>query len=559
MGFCMCFIYRMRPNLARPRTSWRVMWEATTRVRGFNNNNIAEIKGKDDDKNNDNHTRNAVSVPQIPTEDQKVEAISGGTALERELLKTTSPADLPERLRLELSRATPRTLARWRRKDYVRTVLERPVFASALALPDNATRPEVLIDDERKAIRFAIDITRASPKITGPCLVYFTDAALSPQRGMTGSAYARCNLTPGFQIPHPEWTTGYLGTRGSSIPRAEFLAIDLALANALVDAKRLSVQPWAFPQTAGWLRVIILTDSMKAIGLVGHFLSTNVLSSERVEVRLSSVEDSYGRKLARQVRALQQLNVCVQVRWVPGHISVPGNSIANKAAETAKYFIADMEWAATRSGIYDLQFKGPALRPKEKRTREKVGEDHTSYDRRRETKVKRSQAENEIRAIEFDEEKTLTRKIEEMEVEAEDALAAKIRKARTLAAIYKAARVKLVEAKEVMQELGRIEKAARQKAAGEKAAGKKAARKKAARIEAERIEAERIEAARIEAAKIEAALIEAAWIKSHAGLTAQARKELASMESLAAAVAAEKAARSREETVKELESGDWTV
>lgn len=160
---------------------------------------------------------------------------------------------------------------------------------------------------------------------------FFTDAGGSSRKAM--------GIGVAWKDYQPDGTSQWVA-RGSKLPysrntnmpinRAEALAIWLALQ---IVAEMMGTGTESSPIEVGrCTRVVVYTDSQSVLSALsqGPLVHERLLSVEAGEYELHAYA-----LIIKQAYELKRLGIDVELRWVKGHVLVPGNELADKIAGMA--------------------------------------------------------------------------------------------------------------------------------------------------------------------------------------------------------------------------------
>ena len=138
------------------------------------------------------------------------------------------------------------------------------------------------------------DMLRITP---GDSAVYYTDGSLDPNTGAAGAAFVSQGQSHGVKVT---------GTRCSM--QVEAVALQTALHHALHNHRR---------------DVVVHTDSMSLVLALKNY-------EPRDNVRLLT-------SVLHLLRQLRERGRRIIIHWVPGHVGIPGNEAADRAARAAAH------------------------------------------------------------------------------------------------------------------------------------------------------------------------------------------------------------------------------
>ncbi|KAB2571041.1 hypothetical protein DBV05_g10272 [Lasiodiplodia theobromae] len=151
-----------------------------------------------------------------------------------------------------------------------------------------------------------------------------------------------------------DWThdTGLYRPRPQKSEVMEFRALDAALGRAMQKLQRDHIALGG--RRAGWDTFAAFTDNMHNINIIAHFRRRDRehMAKPYAPVILS---------IFAKVRFLVLHGVGVQLHWVPAHVGIEGNHLADtKARETAWF---GQEWAAADRSVAWIQSRADGSEP----------------------------------------------------------------------------------------------------------------------------------------------------------------------------------------------------
>jgi ribonuclease HI len=179
-----------------------------------------------------------------------------------------------------------------------------------------------IVQSRDDAIAAARNACRPSPECTEKELVFYVDGSSFYKRGKR-NARKCAGAAVVFQADDgQDWQERVFPLPSKSdASTAEMAAISEGLAVAL---SQTLIQP------AGIRKVVIFSDSQEALGRVNK-LRQHTFSEEWLRGELNSVL----RKLITRSQYFGKLGISVELRWVPAHSGVEGNTRADTAARSA--------------------------------------------------------------------------------------------------------------------------------------------------------------------------------------------------------------------------------